>query len=219
MHLNGSTYIAEIDHQRGRTGKQRRKERMARKNEKFEIAKRLAEEATDPLLKQAFIDWMVRSSQIHLGRQMTFIYPGAPKPTQAFCHKSQWLRQQRDYSEPQCLFVPHMYPGRPAMVKFNYRSMSAARAMLTLTAGARDTHQHATHRCGHGHLSCVNPRHLEWGTSGENKRDMALHNSPVIMTGHLSKYDIDEIQEAVEMEGVLAHRFKTTLATIQQLRA
>jgi hypothetical protein len=33
----------------------------------------------------------------------------------------------------------------------------------------------ATHSCGNGHLGCVNPNHLRWGTSLSNAQDTVLH--------------------------------------------
>lgn len=39
-----------------------------------------------------------------------------------------------------------------------------------------DSHQ-AAHSCGHGHLGCVNPRHLRWATVSENMNDKVLHGT------------------------------------------
>lgn len=203
---------------RERAGKQARAERRSREASKYAVVERLLDEATDPLLQEALIDWMARTIGIRIGRNLTFIYPGQPGPSQAHCHKAQWLMEHRKYDEPQCLFFPHMRPGVPVTVKFNFQRVAAAKAMLIMTRGPVAGLQ-ATHRCGNGHLSCVNRRHLEWATSGDNQRDMALHNSPVIMRGHLSPHDEDEIAEANEMEAVLAHRFKTTIVTVREIRS
>lgn len=35
----------------------------------------------------------------------------------------------------------------------------------------------AAHTCGKGHLGCINPRHLHWKTSKQNKDDQLLHGT------------------------------------------
>ena len=35
----------------------------------------------------------------------------------------------------------------------------------------------AAHTCGNGHLGCINPRHLEWKTSKDNKADQLEHGT------------------------------------------
>ena len=39
-----------------------------------------------------------------------------------------------------------------------------------------DEHQ-ALHGCGNGHLGCINPHHLRWGTQVENMADAVLHGT------------------------------------------
>ncbi len=35
----------------------------------------------------------------------------------------------------------------------------------------------AAHLCGKGHLGCINPAHLQWKTSKENKADQLAHGT------------------------------------------
>lgn len=35
----------------------------------------------------------------------------------------------------------------------------------------------AAHKCGNGHLGCINPAHLEWKTQVENKEDELRHGT------------------------------------------
>lgn len=47
-----------------------------------------------------------------------------------------------------------------------------------LSHGPKPTPKHeACHRCGKGHLGCVNPRHLYWGTRKDNVRDAIEHGT------------------------------------------
>lgn len=42
--------------------------------------------------------------------------------------------------------------------------------------GAPSTDGHlATHSCGNGHLGCISPKHLRWGTYADNAADMVRH--------------------------------------------
>jgi hypothetical protein len=35
----------------------------------------------------------------------------------------------------------------------------------------------AAHKCGNGHLGCVNPKHLSWKTRAENEADKIAHGT------------------------------------------
>lgn len=44
--------------------------------------------------------------------------------------------------------------------------------------GPRPSPDHeACHSCGNGHLGCINPRHVYWGTRLENVRDAVTHGT------------------------------------------
>lgn len=77
-----------------------------------------------------------------------------------------------------CIFVPGAIEGRPATVSFCGRTISAARYMALLCLG---TPKHdgieARHLCGNGHLSCVHPEHVVWGSREENISDMVKHRA------------------------------------------
>lgn len=40
-----------------------------------------------------------------------------------------------------------------------------------------DRSYEAAHSCGNGHLGCINPRHLKWKTSKQNKDDQIRHGT------------------------------------------
>lgn len=63
-------------------------------------------------------------------------------------------------------------------VKINGKSMNADVAILTAAKGDKPTSKHeCCHTCGNGHLGCVNPDHLYWGTRKENVADAIRHGT------------------------------------------
>lgn len=67
-----------------------------------------------------------------------------------------------------------------------------------------ETHE-AAHNCGNGHLGCINPRHVEWKTSAENKADQLVHGT--------RSTKLDESQ----VKAILAMRGKASLKSISNI--
>jgi hypothetical protein len=89
-----------------------------------------------------------------------------------------FVERHRDVKVAECVFVPHAVENRPASVKFCGRDISAARYMCLLTHGTpKSEGMYARHKCGNGHLSCVNPAHIVWGTPGDNMGDANIHRA------------------------------------------
>lgn len=96
----------------------------------------------------------------------------------AHTHAARWLDAFKGFDADCCLFFPNAKSGAPAKVKYNYTQMSAARAMLLKTQGAPDDESMlVVHKCGMGHMSCVNPKHIAWGTASDNARDRVIHGA------------------------------------------
>src|SRR5690606_17518930 len=55
----------------------------------------------------------------------------------------------------------------------------AHRVMCEIAHGAPKVGLHACHSCGSGHLACVNPNHLRWGTRRDNMADAKAHGTLV----------------------------------------
>lgn len=89
-----------------------------------------------------------------------------------------FVERHRDHKSHDCLFVPAAAKDVPAQVDFGGRNIRAARYMLLLTKGTPpEADMECRHLCGNGHLSCVNPAHLAWGTRGDNISDMGKHRA------------------------------------------
>lgn len=94
----------------------------------------------------------------------------------AHSRSAMWLMANKGFDGDECLIVPNSLPGSAASVRYNCKQMSAARAMCIITQGLPENPEFfAIHSCGNGHLSCVNPKHLRWGTNGDNQRDRWIH--------------------------------------------
>jgi HNH endonuclease len=69
-------------------------------------------------------------------------------------------------------------------------------AVAELAHGPKPTAKHeCCHSCGNGHLGCVNPAHMYWGTRKENVADAIAHGTsytlhvPIGEAHHCAKYD------------------------------
>lgn len=85
-----------------------------------------------------------------------------------------WLKERVSYQGDDCLVWPFCKDSRVnrGRVWDGERQWWAHRLMCVLAHGDPPTPKHqATHTCGKGHYSCVNPRHLRWGTNSENQLD------------------------------------------------
>jgi hypothetical protein len=94
-------------------------------------------------------------------------------------------------------------------VKISGRDVGAHRYLCGLIYGPPPTLDHeAAHRCGNGHLGCVNPRHLKWATRKENAEDMVAADRSCVgeKSGRakLTNADVRKIR------GLLAGHWKNT---------
>jgi len=116
-----------------------------------------------------------------------------------------WLMDRKGHTGPGCLYFPGMVPGAPVRVKYNYRFMSAAKAMLLMTQGnAPEGKPLATHICGCGHLSCVNPDHLKWDSVSGNAADREIHRSSGPVQDSIDEDTIRAIRKDPRLVKVIA---------------
>lgn len=88
-----------------------------------------------------------------------------------------WLEAFSGYADDQCLLFPFRTVATPrGIVIYNYKSMPAHRAMCLMVHKLPPAGKPmALHRCGNGHLGCVNPNHLYWGDASDNGKDAHQH--------------------------------------------
>jgi hypothetical protein len=135
----------------------------------------------------------------------------------AHCTTANWVLLNADAQEECCIFVPESLPHRVKRVRYNYSMTSAARAMLIHTQGQPDGERVVAHKCGNGHLSCINPAHLYWATPKENARDMVLHDPG---TGDIDLTQEQEagIRAAKGFVNVIAWEFGVPVSQVIALR-
>jgi len=88
----------------------------------------------------------------------------------------EFVEANRNAKSAECIFVPGAKKGAPSTLRFCNKSITAAKYMALLTYGTpRNAGAVVRHMCGNGHLSCVNPAHLEWGSEANNRQDAGKH--------------------------------------------
>ena len=127
-----------------------------------------------------------------------------------------WIDAHKNYSGDDCLIWPFY---RNALgygkVRFEGESHHAHRVMSIFSEGRPKKGQASLHSCGNGHLGCINPNHLRWGSQLENCKDTIAHGRTTrgekCTTAKLTETDVRNIRrldgvctikEAADMFGV-----------------
>lgn len=90
-----------------------------------------------------------------------------------------WLRAHVDHDGEDCLIWPFSRDGHGhANLGYEGKVYHAARMICAMVHGDPPSPSHLTrHSCGNGHLGCVHPKHISWGTISENQLDRRLHGT------------------------------------------
>jgi hypothetical protein len=117
----------------------------------------------------------------------------------------EFIEAFKDRDQRHCLLMPGMIEGFPATVSIDGVPMPAARYMCTLANGKPESPDLvARHLCGNGHWSCVNPKHLAWGTVEENAQDRVLHREVAQYMPDLTEDEIERIKADNRHPNVIA---------------
>ena len=81
-----------------------------------------------------------------------------------------WIDKHAGHSGSECLKWPYSTARGYGYCHIDGKYASVSRHMCKIR-------NEAAHICGNGHLGCVNPSHLEWKTSAENKEDQLRHGT------------------------------------------
>lgn len=124
-----------------------------------------------------------------------------PRPPPASKGKGaaiKWLRGHAAHPDPKCLDWPFCkMPTGYGSFGYLGKRLYAHRFMCELAHGQAPTPKHeAAHRCGNGHLGCVNPKHLAWKTKAENRRESTQHGKGTRNLGGNNKGRLTPIQVA-----------------------
>lgn len=130
-----------------------------------------------------------------------------------------FLRENVGFDQPQCLLMPGAHWHGRSGVTLNGNGMPAARAMCILAHGhPPNASDCARHLCGNGHLNCVNPVHLAWGSVFENRRDAQLHSERPRFMPDISAEVRAQIEASNELPNVLAIRYQIPSAVIDLIQ-
>ena len=119
----------------------------------------------------------------------------------------------------ECIFVPFAQNLSPATVNVFGENITAARYVCAQKNGPAPTPQHvARHLCGNGHLSCINPAHLAWGTVEDNANDTVLHRSRPYLMPDMTAEQIAAIKVDPRLPNVIAIEYQIPSAVIDVIQ-
>lgn len=92
---------------------------------------------------------------------------------------AEWILDHILYESDDCLVFPFARrPDGSATVFIDGKNVGVHVVIATINLPPKPSTQHEVrHICGNGHLGCVNPKHLAWGTKKENQADRIIHGT------------------------------------------
>lgn len=136
----------------------------------------------------------------------------------AHCGKALWMLTHKDAEVSHCIFMPDMIPHRVSRVRYNFKNMSAARAMAIAALGLPQQGQVVAHKCGQGHHSCINPTHLYWATPKQNAADKRIHD-PSTPDEPTSDETRAAIKATDKMPEVIAWEYRIPVSQVRAIKA
>lgn len=164
----------------------------------------------------------------HYKRQYKYGDPlgGKRGPRAADGEPLAWFRANQNYDGDECLIWPYArrFLGYGAILMEDGRFTSPHREMCAVHNGPPPPDMVARHLCGNGHIGCVTPSHLIWGTHQENSFDRVAHGTH--SRGEKSpnaKLTDEDVKEIRRLRGFvkqvdLGERFGVAQATISRIQ-
>jgi hypothetical protein len=107
----------------------------------------------------------------------------------------QFIKLNVGFDGDDCLLMPFANGVAPRTLVYRGVRMSCSRVMCLLAHGTPpDGREVSRHLCGNGHLSCVNPMHLAWGSDYDNACDAKVHDQIPLATA-LEKVEAARLAE------------------------
>lgn len=145
-------------------------------------------------------------------------YP-APKTEAHGLRGIDFIEHHVGFNGLRCVLMPSCKFGTPFQVPHAGRNIPAARLMCIKAHGLPEVEgMIARHLCGRGHLSCINPSHLVWGTAEENAHDAVLHNGRPSVFPRLSDETVSLIQSDNRHYNILAVELNVHACVIQMVK-
>lgn len=135
----------------------------------------------------------------------------------------QWLVDHANYQGSECLIWPFSRNDMGyAQLNIGGRPERGHRRMCIIVNGpAPFRNANACHKCGNGHLGCVHPGHLYWGTQKQNQQDMVDHGrSNRGKLSPLSEADVLAICAALahgDSQSKIARQYSVSPSTISSI--
>jgi hypothetical protein len=129
------------------------------------------------------------------------------------------------YDGEDCLIWPFSGTGEGyGQLKYHGKRWIASRLVCQLVHGEPPrVDAEACHSCGNGHLGCMNPKHLRWGTRDDNMQDMIAHGNSIRgEKNRLSKLTEDDVKAIRELaktsrQRSIAELYGVTEANVSQI--
>lgn len=113
-----------------------------------------------------------------------------------------YIMSAAEHKGDECLFWPYTKTKGYGWVKWHGKGSYAHRVICELAHGGPGMANVVRHSCGNGHLACVNPNHLKWGTYQENSDDTLKHGTRARGERQgTSKISNDEARHILSMKG------------------
>lgn len=126
---------------------------------------------------------------------------------------------------PDCLFWPFPMPaaGYPYTTISGERVRVHRKACEVAHGKPPSAISMALHSCGNGHLGCVSPSHLRWGSPSDNSRDSAKHGTASVGPRHgMARLSASDVHEIRRLRGtmslaVIADRFGVSKSMVSAI--